>query len=566
MTFPAVLIHRCCLASALMFLLIPGRAHATGGDDVPAPSALPFYLSRLPAKSPSEIFLETTPRPPGKPTDFRARLLDLAVTAQAGRETSIALVSTVDELLVQARLEPERAAALCNLLNDARDLFAATPPVTGKPAADYLRWRVEYADPFGLPWENKKSPADNTDVKTDQATKYVDRLAAETQRNADDPAQRPLRVHWLYLHAALSRHADDFEKVSKEFPDHPRAESARFMVARRWFAIFHDAFDNSTDYGRQPDDEAKQKITAAGKRARESFEDYLRQHPAGRFAADVPGWLGAIAYDEGDYLGALDLYLRQADTPGHPEVLKSAGFMCERCLSRLSATGDQAALDRVAAHPKLAMSLIYLVVHSSESDNYNGQYDTPAEVAKWRRTLLPRLAAAVTAHQSAYKTGDWQARYLTILAQAASGTGDQEKALTLCDMAKDDFARSDDLAFIRLAALQRKGDRRATVRDQNGPSKASGARPSKPDANFSPVSRTACSRAGPRYGWRWRCVTTTRRVRPWWHSSNSSALPPGNRRPLRPQTTPASRGLAPKTTIPTGTRRLRSASTPRRAS
>ena len=464
MNFPARLRRPYLTAVLLLPWLLPTPARATGGDDVTPPTALALYLSRVPAKSPSEIFLETIPRPTAKPTDFRARLLDLAAAAQAGQQKPATLVSTVDELLAQARLDPDRAAPLCNLLNDARDLFSATPPVTGQPAADYLRWRVEHAGAFGLSWEGKKlAPKTDADADDDQLKKLVQDTLAEVSRHANDTGQRPLRAHWLYLRAALSRNADDFGRVAKEFPNGPRAESARFMLARLRFAVFRDAFNEATFAGGPPDDEAKPKIRAADQAAREAFEGYLRQYPAGRFAADVIGWLGAIAYDEGDYLGALDLYLRQADTPGHPEVLKSAGFMCERCLSHLSAKGDQKALDRVAEHPKLAMSLIYLVVNSSESDDYNGKYETPAEVAKWRRALLPRLAAAVTAHQAVYKTGDWQARYLAILAQAASGTGDQGKALSLCDMAKEDLAKSDDLAFIRLAALQRKGDVHATI-------------------------------------------------------------------------------------------------------
>ena len=43
------------------------------------------------------------------------------------------------------------------------------------------------------------------------------------------------------------------------------------------------------------------------------------------------------------------------------------------------------------------------------------------------RALLPRLAAVVAAHKDDYQGHDWQGRYLAILAQAASGTGDQEK-------------------------------------------------------------------------------------------------------------------------------------------
>ena len=463
MIFSAALTRRRYLVIpvAALLLALPGRARATGGEDMSVPSALPFYLSRLPAKSPSEVFLETTPRPAAKPTDFQARLLDVAARVEAGREPTAALLATVDELLIQARLDPDDAAALCNLLNDAHDLFTVTPPVPGKPAADYLRWRLDHAESFGLSWAKKKPDA-NTREDTDQVKKLAQQALAEAGRNADTPAQRPLRAHWLYLRGALSREASDFEQVIKEFPDRPRAEAAHFMLARLQFGAFR-ALANGDGYGDQTDAKTKRAGDKARNQARDLFEDYARRYPAGRFVADVPGWLGAIAFDSGDYLAALDLYLRQADTPGHPEVLKSAGFMCERCLSHLSAKGDQTALDRVAEHPKLAMSLVYLVVNSSESDDYNGKYETPAEVAKWRRTLLPRLAAAVTAHQAAYQQGDWQGRYLAILAQAASGVGDQKKALALCDLGRDDLTKLDDLAFIRLAALQRSGDVRATV-------------------------------------------------------------------------------------------------------
>ena len=154
-------------------------------------------------------------------------------------------------------------------------------------------------------------------------------------------------------------------------------------------------------------------------------------------------------------MGALDEYMQQADVPGHPEVLKSAGFMCERCLSRLASANNTSALDKVCLHPRLAMSLIYLLVNSPEADNYDGKVDSPAQVARWRAALLPRLATAVAAHKDAYSGHDWEGRYLAILAQAASGTGDQAKAISLCEMDKGELARSDDLAFIRLVALGR---------------------------------------------------------------------------------------------------------------
>ena len=80
--------------------------------------------------------------------------------------------------------------------------------------------------------------------------------------------------------------------------------------------------------------------------------------PQGRFAADVPGWLGAHWRSMKKTTS-----VRWTSTSSRrrcrdiPEVLKSAGFMCERCLSRLASANDTAALDKVSLHPRLAMSL-----------------------------------------------------------------------------------------------------------------------------------------------------------------------------------------------------------------
>ena len=79
---------------------------------------------------------------------------------------------------------------------------------------------------------------------------------------------------------------------------------------------------------------------SARKRATELFERYRKQYPHGRFVADALGWLGALAFDAGSYLDALDCYIAQAETPGHPETLKSAIFMCERSLAAVAATPD----------------------------------------------------------------------------------------------------------------------------------------------------------------------------------------------------------------------------------
>jgi hypothetical protein len=80
---------------------------------------------------------------------------------------------------------------------------------------------------------------------------------------------------------------------------------------------------------------------------------------------------------------------------------------------------------------------------------------SPADVKKWRRTILPRIAAAVARQKQLYKSGDWQPRYLALLAQAASANGNQAQALQLTNLAPAELERSDDLLLVRAIALQR---------------------------------------------------------------------------------------------------------------
>ena len=197
---------------------------------------------------------------------------------------------------------------------------------------------------------------------------------------------------------------------------------------------------------------------SAQKRATELFVRYRKQYPRGRFVADALGWLGALAFDAGNYVDALDCYIAQAETPGHPETLKSAVFMCERSLAAVAATPEgNVAFAQIARHPRIAMGFTYLVLSAREADNYDGKFDKPVDVKKWRRTILPRIAAEVVKQKERYKDGDWQPRYLALLAQAASAEGNQAQALQLTDLAPAELERSDDLLLVRAIAFQRAG-------------------------------------------------------------------------------------------------------------
>jgi len=343
-----------------------------------------------------------------------------------------------------------------NLLHDVRDAIEAS----GADAADYLAWRLD--NDATIQPEPKPDPYDGFSRSVPPAPKTV---FADLEKRAAQ-AQGLIRAQWLYLRGAVAFHYGDkeeaqtwFEKVVEEFPAHPRAETALFMKGR---CELSDSRSDRYDY------EARIGNKNAHDAAVASFKKYTEIYPQGRFVADARGWLGGLSWDEGDYLGALEWYIQQAETPDHPEVLKSAVLMIEKTLRRLAADEDAARREKafavIAAHPRVAMGMLYLVLGSPDAA-FRFQYpenekETPAMVTEkirnWRRTLLPQLASAVAAQKQAYAGDAWQPRYLALLAHAASNTGQHEEALRLVSLARKPEA-NDDLLFAKAIALQRAG-------------------------------------------------------------------------------------------------------------
>jgi hypothetical protein len=153
--------------------------------------------------------------------------------------------------------------------------------------ADYIRWRIEHAEAFGIiskeatPYWEQPSP-------TAEIKKEVEGLTKS--------APAALRPHWLYLHGALLlRGRDDvtsqqaFERVLAEYPKHPRAEAALFMAARCQLSR-----SRGSEYTQRDPVLVEEQIP----RAEELFQSYLTKYPKGRFAGDAIGWLGALAFDQ----------------------------------------------------------------------------------------------------------------------------------------------------------------------------------------------------------------------------------------------------------------------------
>ncbi len=427
--------------------LLAAHSLGCGGSFDDAPPTLPFYLHRLPAKSLEEIYGETLPPPNGKGWgDYQKAMPALA--DKLATQSAADLLPEIDHLLELARFDPSSKAELFNLLHDLHDAFAVAAP-KGELAA-YVRWRFQHADWFGLSWKNE--PSERRRVWDEPSVSGENAVEVEKQLAAASPALRP---QWLYLRGALGfKSGEDtesqrwFERVLAEAPQSPRAESALFMDARCQLS-------RSRTYSSKP--EEIEKVAENRPRARELFGQYLAKYPHGILAADALGWLGAIAYDSRDYPAALRYYIAQTELPSHPEIRSSALLMCEKTLSRIASQPNEAALAEVALHPRAAMGLIYLIVNSSEADNFNGEEDDPAEVRKWREAILPQLAHVVAIDKRFYRDPVWQPRFLAILAYAASGAGRQEEALKLSESAVAQPTRSDDLLFARAVALQRAG-------------------------------------------------------------------------------------------------------------
>jgi TolA-binding protein len=443
------------LAGVLMASTVVG-AFGCGPEFEEAPPTLDVDLDCLPQKSLEQIFAETSPAAvPVYDVDVPARIRE--ISARAKKEPAEKLTKEVDDLLALVRAAGGDHEELAQL-HDLRDGLVAEPA----QCEEYLKWRLDHSVWIDTRIEPKPDEYPPQPPPTPPAN-----LIAEIEKHAAD-AKDPMRPHWIYLRGVVSYNYRDkveaqrwFDKVVREYPDHPRAEMALFMSGR---CLLSQSRQDISYY-----DQSKQEIDRLEALAKQNhaeaiarFRQYLVKYPNGRFVADAYGWLGAL--DGG--VTSLDDYIREVETPGHPEVLKSGIAMIqERLGESVNETGDEdAAVNLVAQHPRVAMGLLYVVLSTSADELGDSPPDQAApepptvRLKKWRNTILPMLAAAVAAQKNLYAPPDvWQPRYLAILAQAASNAGAQKDALKLTEMDTEALEQNDDLLLVRAIALQRAG-------------------------------------------------------------------------------------------------------------
>lgn len=422
------------IALSLLFLAFSViDIFATGAWSRP-PQGLDHYLDRLPGKSLAQLTREKSGEgedPLSGSISVDGAELRLQWLFQLmGKSSRDESIKTCDDLLVALRQSPLVPPAWSNLVIDVRDCLADQKTPLDE-AREYCRWRYQLGRIQGKLKESQRAELDV-------------RLAANRGRTM---------AHYLYLLAAdgyfsgdeKSSHGQEyFAAVVEKYPEHPRAETALFMIGRSALQSAKGA------WGEDPSEEGL-------KIAESVFQSYLKHYPQGRFVGDVQGWLGAVAVKRGKYAEALDWYFRQMEVNGHPENVRSATQMVERVLALLLARPDQQALQEIAARPAVAMGTVYWVLHAPEANLYNGFYDHPQVVNAWRSHWLPRLAAAVQSQQKRWEDHEAMPWFVAIQAHALSDAGDQAKALELVDSRQEWLRTSDDLAFIRAVILQRSG-------------------------------------------------------------------------------------------------------------
>ena len=433
------------LLALVISVVAAARLFACGGAFDEAPPLLWLFVDVLPAKSLGQLYREEKPAPAAPPPDF-AHELDQLINA-VSHDDRAALIGRTDALLAAAR-EHYRDGSWSNLLHDVRDTLAGE--ATAPEVAAYLRWRSEHVSWFAQKREEDPSAAEANEIDA---------------RAAEAPAT--LRPHWWFLRGALSFLRGDrvecepwFRRIVEEASSHPRAEVARFLIARCKLGQSREHPDYTASNYAAAIKALEEQRPARRAEARRAFEEYLQLYPRGRFRADVEGWFGAFAYDAGDGTGALAHYIRQVEDEAHPEVAKSALFMCERILEDTKPE-DSPRFALLAEHPLIAIGTTYLVLNAhhdpGEGDLSYKSRDQSARAKRWRQGVLPRVATEVAARREHYKADAWPARYLAILAQAASAAGNQDDALKITSIPTRELQTSDDVLLARGIAFQRSG-------------------------------------------------------------------------------------------------------------
>jgi hypothetical protein len=294
-----------------------------------APPPIGEYPERVATKRWTAIFDEAAPRDPELPA--------LAAVDEVSRAMGHLLpwmepgerLPAIDRLLELNR-SGEYSAVRANWLHELREL--SLDPEVAAMSGEYLEWRMRRE----LPAAPAAAPAvemsflEVLDLRRRQVEEAQRaRLALLDEGMAAGP--EALRPHWrvqrgvhFFRLSGYDEAAAEFESVMADFPGHPRAEAAALMLARCHL-------EASRQLRRQLV-EAREPVAAADARVDECervLRGFLGGNPAGRFASDAHGWLGAVAWERGLLGAAVRHQLDRLSLQPTREVTRSVLRECD---------------------------------------------------------------------------------------------------------------------------------------------------------------------------------------------------------------------------------------------
>lgn len=393
----------------------------------------------------------------------------------------------LDALIAQARREAFPSGTL-NLLWDFRDLLDSTPEDSPERET-YINWRLEHTAanairtlqrPIALNrgnlWRTQAQEMEEARKKRQAAVRSeVQNLSAAGAATAL-PALQP---HWRMQVAAVwfraeefTRAAYEFESIVRDFPKHPRVETAAFMALRCRIELARDAIG---EWPQRDDPRAQDPALPV---AWDNLNHFAEKYGQGRFAADLPGWKGALNQIEGNWPQAFLNYIEQAEHREQPAAVRSGLREAERCLLLLTKNPrSDSGIDRpdfsaLAEHPQAAMRLIYFLLEPTATTRFDEwpwstDSNDAVDIGKFQRGTrwrirqdcegwLPELARILELKEKSNAAG-WDPFALAVVAWAACEEGEYERVLTLCRHHEDLLRTGDDLRMVRAIALQRMG-------------------------------------------------------------------------------------------------------------
>lgn len=442
-----------------------------------APPSVGTYPERHAAKRWPHLFAETAPRDPalpdGKRLDETCRSLPETIAAMPAADR----LAAIDHLLADNR-GGDYSARRANLLHEIREI--AADPALFEVAADYLNWRVSNFDKFP-PYIPHHRPWDMDEAEFEkQRETAIEKMRSELAEidQLSQAADARLKPYWLVRRAAYHFDCRNFTTASAEFvavieafPKHPRGVVAALMRPRC-------LIEESRVLRRMNDGEDRREaIAGLLEEAKLGLEEFITAHPKERFTQDAHGWLGAIAFDQGQLGSAVAHQLVRLEMQPTREVTRSVLRECDMIFEKLLESEEAARAEwaspeehfdakAVARHPVIARLFVQHcidpVAHVSLPFWWDSHYDGGRRTIDYlkRKVLRPlpfvHTALELLGREIAAAGGSHDPTTLTLLAWVATEQGEHEQALALLEKPIAACA-SDEALYAQAIVLQRLG-------------------------------------------------------------------------------------------------------------